>query len=309
MTDASARAAGSLLRPCTRRDGARVRIAILGGTGSFGRALARRLLALGEDDVVIGSRDADARARDGGRARRRAVSGATNEDAVARRRPRRARGQGRRGARHRARGRGGTRRDAAALGRDRDRVREGRRRAARSGRAQPRRARPGRRRAARSSRACIRSPRRTSTTRHPTRTRSICGDDPRAKELALELAGKLVAGRALDAGPLATRARARGADRGDRQPEPPLQGARRRPGHRRSSRRVIEIIPVRGLPEIREGDDLAAMVAELASFEDGDVVVVAQKAVSKVEGRIVRTRRARAVGQGPRARRRRARSS
>jgi predicted dinucleotide-binding enzyme len=31
----------------------------------------------------------------------------------------------------------------------------------------------------------------------------ICGDDPRAKELALELAGPLVAGRALDAGPLA----------------------------------------------------------------------------------------------------------
>ena len=31
----------------------------------------------------------------------------------------------------------------------------------------------------------------------------ICGDDPQAKEPALELAGKLVAGRALDAGPLA----------------------------------------------------------------------------------------------------------
>jgi 8-hydroxy-5-deazaflavin:NADPH oxidoreductase len=31
----------------------------------------------------------------------------------------------------------------------------------------------------------------------------VCGDDPRAKELALELAGKLVGGRALDGGPLA----------------------------------------------------------------------------------------------------------
>ena len=31
----------------------------------------------------------------------------------------------------------------------------------------------------------------------------ICGDDPRAKEPALELAAKLVAGRAIDAGPLA----------------------------------------------------------------------------------------------------------
>ena len=32
----------------------------------------------------------------------------------------------------------------------------------------------------------------------------ICGDDPRAKELSLELAGKLVAGRSLDVGPLAS---------------------------------------------------------------------------------------------------------
>jgi NADPH-dependent F420 reductase len=31
----------------------------------------------------------------------------------------------------------------------------------------------------------------------------ICGDDPRAKQLALELAGRLVAGRAIDVGPLA----------------------------------------------------------------------------------------------------------
>ena len=32
----------------------------------------------------------------------------------------------------------------------------------------------------------------------------VCGDDAHAKELALELAGKLVGGRALDAGPLAS---------------------------------------------------------------------------------------------------------
>jgi len=32
----------------------------------------------------------------------------------------------------------------------------------------------------------------------------VCGDDPRAKELALELAAKVVGGRALDAGPLAS---------------------------------------------------------------------------------------------------------
>jgi 8-hydroxy-5-deazaflavin:NADPH oxidoreductase len=39
-----------------------MRVAILGGTGKFGRALATRLAAAG-DDVVIGSRDAD-RARE-----------------------------------------------------------------------------------------------------------------------------------------------------------------------------------------------------------------------------------------------------
>jgi coenzyme F420-0:L-glutamate ligase/coenzyme F420-1:gamma-L-glutamate ligase len=51
---------------------------------------------------------------------------------------------------------------------------------------------------------------------------------------------------------------------------------------------MISIIPVSGLPEIRRDDDLAAMVVELIALEDRDVVVVAQKAVSKVEGRVVR---------------------
>jgi coenzyme F420-0:L-glutamate ligase/coenzyme F420-1:gamma-L-glutamate ligase len=51
---------------------------------------------------------------------------------------------------------------------------------------------------------------------------------------------------------------------------------------------VISIRPVEGLPEIREGDDLAALVAERAALEDGDVLVVAQKVVSKAEGRVVR---------------------
>jgi coenzyme F420-0:L-glutamate ligase / coenzyme F420-1:gamma-L-glutamate ligase len=47
------------------------------------------------------------------------------------------------------------------------------------------------------------------------------------------------------------------------------------------------VMPVRGLPELREDDDLAALIAERAELVDGDVVVVAQKAVSKVEGRVV----------------------
>jgi coenzyme F420-0:L-glutamate ligase/coenzyme F420-1:gamma-L-glutamate ligase len=51
---------------------------------------------------------------------------------------------------------------------------------------------------------------------------------------------------------------------------------------------VIEIRPVEGLPEIREGDDLGELVAAAADLRDGDVVVVAQKVVSKAEGRVVR---------------------
>ena len=43
-----------------------------------------------------------------------------------------------------------------------------------------------------------------------------------------------------------------------------------------------------GLPEIEEGDDLAALVAATVELEDGDVVVFAQKIVSKSEGRVVR---------------------
>ena len=51
---------------------------------------------------------------------------------------------------------------------------------------------------------------------------------------------------------------------------------------------MIEIRPVEGVPEIRAGDDLAALIAERAELRDGDVLVVAQKAVSKAEGRVVR---------------------
>jgi coenzyme F420-0:L-glutamate ligase / coenzyme F420-1:gamma-L-glutamate ligase len=51
---------------------------------------------------------------------------------------------------------------------------------------------------------------------------------------------------------------------------------------------VIEIHPVEGLPELVEGDDLASLIAAAIRLEEGDVLVVAQKAVSKIEGRIVR---------------------
>ena len=50
----------------------------------------------------------------------------------------------------------------------------------------------------------------------------------------------------------------------------------------------LRVIPVRGLPEIGEGDDLGALIAAAAQLENGDVVVVAHKVVSKAEGRTVR---------------------
>ena len=51
---------------------------------------------------------------------------------------------------------------------------------------------------------------------------------------------------------------------------------------------MIAILPVEGVPEIHEGDDLAVILGEAAQLEDGDVLVVAQKVVSKAEGRVVR---------------------
>ena len=50
----------------------------------------------------------------------------------------------------------------------------------------------------------------------------------------------------------------------------------------------LRIVPLTGLPEVSEGDDLGALVAGAIDLEDGDVVVLAQKAVSKAEGRVVR---------------------
>jgi coenzyme F420-0:L-glutamate ligase / coenzyme F420-1:gamma-L-glutamate ligase len=50
---------------------------------------------------------------------------------------------------------------------------------------------------------------------------------------------------------------------------------------------VISLLPVDGLPEITAGDDLGALIAERVELQPGDVVVVAQKVVSKAEGRVV----------------------
>ena len=54
----------------------------------------------------------------------------------------------------------------------------------------------------------------------------------------------------------------------------------------------VRVIALEGIPEIEEGDDLAALLLAAAEraggFEDADVLVVAQKALSKAEGRVVR---------------------
>ncbi len=54
----------------------------------------------------------------------------------------------------------------------------------------------------------------------------------------------------------------------------------------------LSITAVNGLPEIRPGDDLATLIRDAAraqreQIRDGDIVVIAQKIVSKSEGRIV----------------------
>jgi coenzyme F420-0:L-glutamate ligase/coenzyme F420-1:gamma-L-glutamate ligase len=54
----------------------------------------------------------------------------------------------------------------------------------------------------------------------------------------------------------------------------------------------VTITPLEGIPEVEDGDDLVALLADAAEraggLEDADVLVVAQKIVSKAEGRVVR---------------------
>ena len=180
-----------------------MRIAILGGTGSFGRALAARLVALGEDDVVIGSRDAErarATARELGGNR---VDGATNDDAV-------------RGA------------DLVVLAVKADAALATAEGVAASLGSTPLFSvasaiefkkglgvfpDPEARSLAERIQDVVSAP--VAAGLHsiaaanldeapPEEDALICGDDEGAKLLALELAGKVVAGRALDAGPLAS---------------------------------------------------------------------------------------------------------
>jgi coenzyme F420-0:L-glutamate ligase/coenzyme F420-1:gamma-L-glutamate ligase len=62
--------------------------------------------------------------------------------------------------------------------------------------------------------------------------------------------------------------------------------------HEVDSTGVVTVIPLGGLPELDADDDLGLLLHAAAEtvggLRDADVVVVAQKAVSKVEGRVVR---------------------
>jgi 8-hydroxy-5-deazaflavin:NADPH oxidoreductase len=175
-----------------------VKIAIVGGTGTFGRALARRLRLLGED-VWIGSRDAQ---RGKERAMELGVQGGSNEEVV----------------------RGvdlvvlATKSNAAletgaslaeAIGETPVLCVASDLRFTDIGIV------PGLEEGSLAEtlaellRAPVASGLQTlsaidlSGREPPDQDALICGDDTRAKRLALDLAGRLVAGRAIDAGPLA----------------------------------------------------------------------------------------------------------
>ncbi|MCW2965030.1 MAG: reduced coenzyme oxidoreductase [Actinomycetia bacterium] len=179
-----------------------MKVAILGGTGSFGLALARRLAALGEDEVVIGSRDA-ARAQEAAQEIGTSVTGASNEDAV-------------RGV------------DIAVLAVKADAALDTVHAVAEALGSTPLLSvataiafqkgvgalpDPSALSLAERVQAIVQGP--VTAGLHsiaasnldeapPEEDALICGDDPEAKELTLQLVGKLVAGRALDAGPLAS---------------------------------------------------------------------------------------------------------
>ena len=63
--------------------------------------------------------------------------------------------------------------------------------------------------------------------------------------------------------------------------------------HSRQKAAPLIVTPLEGVPTVREGDDLAALVLEALgqtgiALADGDILVLAQKIVSKAEGRMVR---------------------
>jgi coenzyme F420-0:L-glutamate ligase / coenzyme F420-1:gamma-L-glutamate ligase len=73
----------------------------------------------------------------------------------------------------------------------------------------------------------------------------------------------------------------------------PRKMPRQRPSERsRAATHAIQLLPVLGLPEIQAGDGLAVLLHRACrkaklSLQDGDVLVVAQKIVSKAEDAVV----------------------
>ena len=175
-----------------------MRVAVVGGTGDFGRALATRLSTAG-DAVVIGSRDAD-RAQTA--AEELGVEGGPNQEAV------RgvdlvvlavAAGAAVQTANSLARAIGATPllSVASELRFGKGTVRPGSEGA--SVAEQVAEVVPGPVAAGLHSLAAS----TLGGTRAPDEDALVCGDDSHAKELSLDLASRIVAGRALDAGPLA----------------------------------------------------------------------------------------------------------
>jgi NADPH-dependent F420 reductase len=174
-----------------------LKVAVLGGTGSFGRALAARLVAAG-DEVVIGSRDA-------GRAAEAAAelgcAGALNAEAV--------RGVDLAVLAVKAEAAIDTAREvSAALGETPLLCVASKLSFSKTGVRPDPEARSIAERVADELSAPVAAGLHSIAAANleqepPDEDALVCADDERARELALELAERVVAGRALDAGPLA----------------------------------------------------------------------------------------------------------
>ena len=170
-----------------------MRVAILGGTGSFGGALAARLVAVGGHEVVIGSRDA-ARAEAAAAELGGSASGRRNDEAVLAVKTEAALDTVRDVAG--ALGETPLLSVASALSFAKDGVRPDRDGRSLAERIQELVAGP--------VVAGLHSIAASNIGTHQAEEDAlVCGDDAAAKALALELAATVVAGRALDAGPLA----------------------------------------------------------------------------------------------------------
>jgi coenzyme F420-0:L-glutamate ligase/coenzyme F420-1:gamma-L-glutamate ligase len=59
----------------------------------------------------------------------------------------------------------------------------------------------------------------------------------------------------------------------------------------------LTCLPVDGIDEVVEGDDLAALLARAVALRDGDILVITSKVVSKAEGRVVVGKREEALAR------------